>query len=89
MTEHPERSYFDPVNLTAREIAPHTLIQLRVAPMGYYVEARIVIDSMVAATGVGATLGDALMVAGALMTNTAIAPLHTRILRAAFGRFRL
>jgi hypothetical protein len=50
-------------------------------PMGAYVEVRIEVDGRYIATGVGRTLGEAIMTAGALMTGTQLMPMHMRVLR--------
>lgn len=75
------RGPFDPIDIGTEHISAATRIELRVVPMGGYVEARVCVDAVYVATGVGRTLGEALMTAGALMTDTPIMPMHRRILR--------
>lgn len=74
---------FEPIDVGPDLVqAPAFHAEMRVTPRGSYVEARILLDgTRIAAIGVGRTLGEALMVAGALMTGTPIVPLHKRFWR--------
>lgn len=72
---------FAPVDIEARHLTMATRVELRVHSMGGYLLAELTVDGRIIATGVGRTLGEALMVAGALMTATPIMPMHKRILR--------
>jgi hypothetical protein len=72
-----------PVDLHARDLqmASNPRVDLDIAPMNSYVIVSIRVDGIhTIATGVGNTVGEALMVAGAIMTATPMMPVHKRVL---------
>lgn len=82
-TEEERRKEIEwPIDLTPTQLQePANRLELRAVSMNSWVHFRVVHNgTLVISEGVGATLGEALMVAGALMTGTAVVPIHKRIL---------
>lgn len=69
-----------PIDLTPTQLQePANHVEFRAAGMGSWVEVRVIHNGHLLISG--RTLGEALMVAGALMTGTRLVPLHEKILK--------